>query len=259
MAYDPIASNGRSDPALCGTFGSITGTVKDPSGAALAGARITLTNMSMGIKTALTTGKSGSYRFPTVLPGQYDLLARRRDLSHKPAPGCRFMSMARSALWRRVGARYGLRPRCGADGRRTQVSHGPGVDIWRTKDQSGNSKDVALRNAALEGVGERVGIETADIRALPFPNATFDLVVSSLATRNIRSKADRQRAVAQGFRVLKPGGRIAIADIRATVSYADELRRLGATDIQRQRLGWSSGGAIQSPPRSCSQLQNRPR
>jgi len=113
-----------------------------------------------------------------------------------------------------------------------------GVDIWSTTDQSGNAKDVALRNASLEGVRDRVFIETADMRALPCPDATFDLVVSSLAIHNIRSNADRKRAISEGFRVLKPGGRMVIADIRATAIYADALRTLGASDVERRRLGW---------------------
>jgi arsenite methyltransferase len=38
--------------------------------------------------------------------------------------------------------------------------------------------------------------------------------------------------------VLKPCGRLAIADIRATRLYADTLRALGATAVDRRRLGW---------------------
>ncbi len=113
-----------------------------------------------------------------------------------------------------------------------------GVDIWSTHDQSGNARDVTVRNASLEGVGDRVDIETGDMRALPFPDGTFDLVVSSLAIHNIRSNADRRQAVAEGFRVLKPGGRMVIADIRATAIYADTLRTLGASNVKRHRLGW---------------------
>jgi ubiquinone/menaquinone biosynthesis C-methylase UbiE len=100
----------------------------------------------------------------------------------------------------------------------------------------------------LEGVSDRVHIETADMRALPFSDATFDLVVSSLAIHNIRANTDRQRAITEGFRVLKPGGRMVIADIRATAIYADALRSLGASDIKRQRLGWRFWWAIQSRP-----------
>ena len=87
--------------------------------------------------------------------------------------------------------------------RRLTTGRVTGVDIWSTTDQSGNAKDVTLRNASLEGVSDRVRIETADMRELPFPDATFDLVVSSLAIHNIRSNADRKRAISEGFRVLE--------------------------------------------------------
>jgi SAM-dependent methyltransferase len=113
-----------------------------------------------------------------------------------------------------------------------------GVDIWNTRDQSGNGKDVTVRNASLEGVGERVDVETGDMRTLPFADATFDLVVSSLAIHNIRSNAGRRQAVAEGFRVLRPGSRMVIADIRATSIYADALRTLGVSHVERRRLGW---------------------
>jgi cyclopropane fatty-acyl-phospholipid synthase-like methyltransferase len=122
--------------------------------------------------------------------------------------------------------------------RRLTTGRVAGVDIWSTKDQSGNARDVTLLNASLEGVGDRVQIETADMRALPYPDATFDLVVSSLAIHNIRSNADRKRAIVEGFRVLKPGGRIVIADIRATAIYEGALRVLGASNVERRRLGW---------------------
>jgi arsenite methyltransferase len=122
--------------------------------------------------------------------------------------------------------------------RRLTTGRVTGVDIWSSTDQSGNAMDVTLRNASLEGVRDRVHIETADMRTLPFSDAIFDLVVSSLAIHNIRSNADRKQAISEGFRVLKPGGRMVIADIRATAIYADALRTLGASNVQRHRLGW---------------------
>jgi SAM-dependent methyltransferase len=142
------------------------------------------------------------------------------------------------------GDEYVLDMGCGrgavltAVARRLTTGRVTGVDIWSTKDQSGNAKSVTLRNASLEGVGDRVRIETGDMRALPYPDGTFDLVVLSLAIHNIRSNADRRRAIVEGYRVLKPGGRMAIADIRATASYEDALRTLGASTVERRRLGW---------------------
>lgn len=122
--------------------------------------------------------------------------------------------------------------------RRLTTGRVTGVDIWSTKDQSGNAADAALRNASIEGVSDRVRIETADMRALPYLDGSFDVVVSSLAIHNIRGNADRKRAIVEGFRVLKPGGRMAIADIRATAIYEEALRQLGASSVERRRLGW---------------------
>ena len=122
--------------------------------------------------------------------------------------------------------------------RRLTTGRVTGIDIWSVMDQSGNASAVTLRNAALEGVADLVQIETGDMRKLPFPDASFDLVVSSLAIHNISSNADRRLAISEGFRVLKRGGRMVIADIRAARLYERTLRELGAENVVRRRLGW---------------------
>jgi arsenite methyltransferase len=113
-----------------------------------------------------------------------------------------------------------------------------GIDLWQSSDQSGNARETTLRNASLEGVADRVEVQTGDMRSLPFPDASFDVVVSSLAIHNIPSDEGRAKAVTEAWRVLKPGGRLAVADIRQTARYVATLSGCGATDVARRDLGW---------------------
>ncbi|HKQ47718.1 MAG TPA: class I SAM-dependent methyltransferase [Phycisphaerae bacterium] len=111
-----------------------------------------------------------------------------------------------------------------------------GVDLWRSADQSGNSAEATRRNAEAEGVGDRVELHDGDMTTLPFGDNSFDLVLSSLAVHNIRGRAGREKAVREAVRVLRPGGRLLIADVRATRQYQAELARIGMNDVARRRL-----------------------
>lgn len=113
-----------------------------------------------------------------------------------------------------------------------------GVDLWRGVDQSGNSLEATRRNAIAEGVDERVELHTGDMTALPFGDDSFDVIVSSLAIHNISGRVGREKAISEAVRVLRPGGRLMIADIRATRQHQDQLARIGMTDVVRRRLGW---------------------
>src|SRR5690348_14755062 len=51
--------------------GAMTGTVEDASGALLAGAQVTATNVATGIKSTIKTDEHGSYRLSFLAPGTY--------------------------------------------------------------------------------------------------------------------------------------------------------------------------------------------
>lgn len=113
-----------------------------------------------------------------------------------------------------------------------------GVDLWRREDQSGNAVDATERNAVAEGVANRVELRTADMMQLPFPANAFDIVVSNVAVHNIKAREGREKAIDEAVRVLRPGGRLVIADLFATRMYVDRLTSLGLADVKRRNLGW---------------------
>lgn len=118
-----------------------------------------------------------------------------------------------------------------------------GVDLWRSRDQSGNDPETTRRNAAAAGVGDRVELHTGDLVELPFPDDAFDVVTSALAIHNIPDAGQRERAVREAVRVLKPGGRLVLADISHANEYVTVLREI-ATDVDTRGLGpnyWYAG------------------
>ena len=61
--------------------GDIAGTVTDSSGAAVAGAIVTLTSEESGSVQTLTTSATGSFRFPLLRPGAYKLQVNARGFA----------------------------------------------------------------------------------------------------------------------------------------------------------------------------------
>ena len=108
-----------------------------------------------------------------------------------------------------------------------------GVDIWQAEDLSGNRPEATQENARLEGVADRVEVKDGDARRLPFADGTFDVVVSKWVLHNIYNAAERDTAVREIARVLKPGGRVLIGDVRHTGRYAQMLRQSGLEDVRR--------------------------
>lgn len=125
-----------------------------------------------------------------------------------------------------------------AAARRLPQGHVIGVDTWREADQTGNSANVTTSNAILEGVADRVEVRTADMTALPLADGSVDAVVSSLAIHNIASSEGRRQALREAARVLRPGGRLVVADLWWARQHADYLREMRWHEVCYRNLGW---------------------
>jgi hypothetical protein len=65
-------------PGWCqNVYGTIAGTVSDSSGASVAAATVTLTNMDTNEKHNIATDASGNYTFVNILPGKYKVEAEK--------------------------------------------------------------------------------------------------------------------------------------------------------------------------------------
>jgi ubiquinone/menaquinone biosynthesis C-methylase UbiE len=71
----------------------------------------------------------------------------------------------------------------------------------------------ALRRAAAKARGAplRVDLTQASATALPYPPASFERIVSSLVLHHL-GREQKELALAEAWRVLKPGGRLCVAD-----------------------------------------------
>jgi hypothetical protein len=69
LALSPFLTYGQ----MAGT-GYVSGTITDPSGAAVAGATVTLTDISTSAVRTVTTNDSGRFAFSNVTPGKYNVV-----------------------------------------------------------------------------------------------------------------------------------------------------------------------------------------
>jgi hypothetical protein len=64
------------------TYGSITGLITDPTGAAVTDAQVTLTNVGTSEKKTQSTGADGFYSFVNLIPGQYRIDVEKQGFKH---------------------------------------------------------------------------------------------------------------------------------------------------------------------------------
>jgi len=115
--------------------------------------------------------------------------------------------------------------------KRLTTGRATGIDLWLQKDQADNHFEATLANAAIEGVSDKVAVQTADMRALPFPNQHFDVILSNWVVHNLPFQSDREKALDEMMRVLKPNGHILIGDIEKLDEYTAYFQQAGRTNV----------------------------
>lgn len=98
-----------------------------------------------------------------------------------------------------------------------------GLDYWGSDWEY--SRAQAERNAMLENVGG-LSFQRGSASKLPFRDADFGRIVSSLTFHEVRDVQDKTASVAEALRVLQPGGRFAFIDLFDDPNFYDGRQKV---------------------------------
>lgn len=80
---------------------------------------------------------------------------------------------------------------------------------------------------------QRVTFSVGDVADLPYPDDNFDLIVSSMSQHHW---TDVEGAIRELRRVLRPGGRLWIYDVRFVLRRATRAARISFPSVRTQRI-----------------------
>jgi SAM-dependent methyltransferase len=91
-------------------------------------------------------------------------------------------------------------------------SHLNGIDIYNVNAISGNSLATVNRNAELEGVSDKSTFQYGSATEIPFEDNKFHIVNLSSVLHEVHDYEDKERAMKEIQRVLKPKGFLIIGE-----------------------------------------------
>jgi SAM-dependent methyltransferase len=118
--------------------------------------------------------------------------------------------------------------------KRLTTGKATGIDMWSNVDMGANSAEATLRNLQIEGVSERCEVLSGNAQKMVFADDSFDVILSNLCLHNIYDAEEREHALREIARVLRPGGVALLSDYKHTREYARKLAGWGLA-VERKR------------------------
>jgi uncharacterized surface anchored protein len=153
------------------TSAEITGLVRDPTGAAISGASVTVTNKATGANRNVTTNSEGLYSFPSLPPGTYELKVEQ------------------------PGFKISLN-----DNVRLEVQQAARLDVAMEVGQVGETVTISAAPALLNSENTTIGtvIENKIVTELPLNGRQYLNLVALSPNVNVLAPAAGQAGARQG-------------------------------------------------------------